>query len=153
MTQIRSFVKGEEKACRKVILSGIKITEKLYGKQMASAQKNANTPEKILEKAKKGELKVAKTNGQIIGTGFLAPNGEISNIYLLPKYRGKNTGTRIIKALEKHAKNNGIKTVKVYSNTKAENFYLKQGYAPTGKTKTYKSKNASAKCTELKKKL
>jgi GNAT superfamily N-acetyltransferase len=62
------------------------------------------------------------------------------HINILPEFRGKNRGSKLLKTLEKHFKENGVKTIHADSfGTRLnpnQNFWLKNGFTIFSKVKT-----------------
>ncbi|MFA6329572.1 MAG: GNAT family N-acetyltransferase [Candidatus Micrarchaeia archaeon] len=153
MVRIRLFRPGDEKGCRRVILTGIKVSEKAFGKKIAAMQARANTVAKIREKARAGGFAVAVAGTAIVGTGRLQDSGEISIVYLLPRFRLRGIGSQLLGYLERVARRRGLKTVFVYSNPVAEKFYLKAGYRLAGKAGVLRCGHAAVRCRRFRKRL
>lgn len=56
----------------------------------------------------------------------------MTRIATLPEYRGQHLGSKIIYALEDHAKAQGLKKVVIHADLTALPFYQKLGYVPYG---------------------
>ncbi|MED4903199.1 GNAT family N-acetyltransferase [Parageobacillus thermoglucosidasius] len=54
--------------------------------------------------------------------------GKIERICILPQYRGRGAGKQLMEMIEKFAKEQGIRKVKLNAQTHAEPFYQKLGY-------------------------
>ncbi|BDG33142.1 GNAT family N-acetyltransferase [Parageobacillus thermoglucosidasius] len=54
--------------------------------------------------------------------------GKIERICILPQYRGRGAGKQLMETIEKFAKEQGIRKVKLNAQTHAEPFYQKLGY-------------------------
>ncbi len=72
---------------------------------------------------------VAERGGRIEGFGQLdEQEGEVEAIYVSPAASGKGTGAAILRHLEDHARQCGLKELKVRSTLNAESFYARHGY-------------------------
>lgn len=69
-----------------------------------------------------------------VATGrFVRESGQtarLTRIATLAKYRGKHYGRQVIKALENHARQEGITTLYIHSELTAKTFYEELGYKP-----------------------
>lgn len=86
---------------------------------------------------------IAESNGEIIGYAgvwMILDEGHITNVAVLPKYRGRKTGTAIVKQLLKITEARGIirHTLEVRkSNQSAIALYEKLGFQTAGVRKGY----------------
>lgn len=91
---------------------------------------------------------VAKNNGKCVGyIGFwnVSGEGDITNIAVLPQYRRKKIGTKLISAAIAKAKELSLElmTLEVRkSNLAAQNLYMKYGFETIGERKRYYSDNS-----------
>jgi GNAT superfamily N-acetyltransferase len=90
---------------------------------------------------KNGILLIAEENKEIVGylCAYTSPYSfrsinpitELENMFVLEEYRNQKIGSQLIERLIKEAKLVGSKRLKVgvlFKNSKAINFYLKQGF-------------------------
>ncbi len=76
---------------------------------------------------------LATRDGQPIGTGrLLLPEGKVTRMAVLPAYRGRGIGTRILKLLLEIARHRGLAEVFLHSQQQAIPFYLFQGFTKEG---------------------
>lgn len=86
---------------------------------------------------------VARHNGKIIGYGgmwIILDEAHVTNIGVLPEYRGKGVGETLMRSLMALAKSNGANkmTLEVRkSNYIAQNLYSKLGFEPVGIRRGY----------------
>lgn len=72
---------------------------------------------------------VAEKSGGIVGFGVVAPpEREIRACYVAPAVVRQGVGTRLLEALERRAKQQGVETLKLESSLTARGFYLANGY-------------------------
>lgn len=74
-----------------------------------------------------GIFYVASIGNRIAGFSCLLGN-EIRAVYIHPLFLGKGLAKKLLTAVEKHARKNGIKTLKLDSTITALEFYKKHGY-------------------------
>lgn len=77
-------------------------------------------------------------DGHATGCGALRPLGdgtaEIKRMYVIPRARGTGVATRILRALEDHARRREISTLVLATGTRqpdAIRFYKREGYQPS----------------------
>jgi len=81
--------------------------------------------------------------GKIIGYAgmwLIVDEAHVTNVAILPTYRGKRLGERLMSALLEHAKNRGAvrMTLEVRaSNTVAQGLYSKFGFTSQGRRRNY----------------
>ena len=86
---------------------------------------------------------LARDRERAIGTGRLvmpeaAPRGSagrwgrIGRMAVLPEYRGKGVGRRILAALEEEARRRGVEGILLHAEVAARGFYEQAGYEPAG---------------------
>ena len=84
-----------------------------------------------------------KEDGRIIayaGVWFILDEGHIANIAVMPEYRGKGNGRRIVEALIRLAADSGMSFLTLEcrrSNTVAQNLYHSLGFKDVGFRKRY----------------
>ncbi len=79
---------------------------------------------------------VITTAAEIIGVGLLTAEGEIALCYVLPEFRFKGNGKALLNAMEAHAMQSALTELRLSSTGTAKAFYLRNGFAPVGKSKT-----------------
>jgi len=78
---------------------------------------------------------VAVAHGQVVATGRVVPQadrGRIGRVAVLPAYRGRGLGARIMDALERAAVAAGLPRVELHAQRHVEGFYAHRGYVPDG---------------------
>jgi ribosomal-protein-alanine N-acetyltransferase len=81
--------------------------------------------------------------GKIIGYAgmwLIVDEAHVTNVAILPAYRGKRLGEKLMSALLEHAKNRGAvrMTLEVRaSNTVAQGLYSKFGFTSQGRRRNY----------------
>ncbi len=88
--------------------------------------------ENLIKSARKKDILVAVENKKIIGTISLDDN-RISAMFVMPNYQGRGIGRKLIKRLERHAKQKELALLRVRSSLTAFEFYKKMGYTKTRK--------------------
>lgn len=71
-------------------------------------------------------------DGVPIGTGRLAPHGQIGRIAVLPDWRGNGVGAALLRTLLDQARARGLREVHLHAQTDATDFYVKHGFAASG---------------------
>lgn len=71
-------------------------------------------------------------DGVPIGTGRLAPHGQIGRIAVLPDWRGNGVGAALLRTLLDQARARGLPEVHLHAQTDATDFYVKHGFAASG---------------------
>lgn len=90
---------------------------------------------------------VVENNKGIIGycgVWVIIDEGHITNIALLPEYRGNGIGTLLLKQVMKHTRSLGAKTLTLevrVSNKVAQHLYRKLGFVDGGLRKNYYEDN------------
>ncbi len=72
--------------------------------------------------------------GEPIGTGRLLPDSTVSRMAVLPPWRSKGVGTRVLASLVHVARNRGDRMIFLHAQTSAKTFYQKQGFTCIGET-------------------
>lgn len=67
-------------------------------------------------------------HGTAVGTGRLLPDGHIGRMAVLPAHRGTGVGTALLRALMQEARDRGMRTVELHSQTHAAPFYQRLGF-------------------------
>jgi len=74
-------------------------------------------------------LLVAEMEGTVVGWGALHPaQGELRAIYVHPSHARRGMGALLLRQLEGHASNMGLKKLQLNASMNAEPFYKSQGY-------------------------
>lgn len=87
---------------------------------------------------------IVTENGGMIGTSSFCPSrfedmegwGEVVSIYLLPDFMGKGYGKRLFEEVLRELEEMGFRDIFLWvleENTKAREFYERQGFVPNGK--------------------
>ncbi|WP_338752888.1 ribosomal protein S18-alanine N-acetyltransferase [Bacillus sp. FJAT-52991] len=90
---------------------------------------------------------VAESEGQLVGycgMWLVLDESQITNIAILPSYRGHGFGEKLLVHVMKAAKEKGAAVMTLearVSNTTAQNLYKKLGFQPGGIRKNYYSDN------------
>lgn len=71
-------------------------------------------------------------DGTPIGTGRLAPNGQIGRMAVLGAWRGRGIGTMLLQTLLELARTRKFESVTAHAQRKAAPFYLRHGFHPEG---------------------
>ena len=80
---------------------------------------------------------VAELNGAIVGVAGLLAHGVVALCYLAPEARFRGLGARMLAALEAEARRRGMAELTLTSTRTGLAFYLRQGYADEGPTRTH----------------
>ncbi len=70
--------------------------------------------------------------GRPVGTARLLPDGRIGRMAVLPAWRGRGVGRRLLAALEAAAARAGIRRAVLHAQVSARGFYEAAGYAARG---------------------
>jgi predicted GNAT family N-acyltransferase len=70
--------------------------------------------------------------GGVVGTGRLLPDGHIGRMAVLPEWRGRGIGGRILAALIARARERGMRRVVLNAQTHAAPFYARHGFVAFG---------------------
>ena len=71
-------------------------------------------------------------SGRPVGTGRLLPDGRIGRMAVVPEWRGRGIGRRILGLLEAEARRRGLRRVTLHAQTHARGFYEAAGYRVEG---------------------
>jgi len=71
-------------------------------------------------------------DGRVVGTGRLLPDGHIGRMAVLPGWRKRGVGARILNALMERARERGIKRIVLNAQTHAAPFYVRHGFVAFG---------------------
>ncbi|MXN91210.1 GNAT family N-acetyltransferase [Flavobacterium sp. Sd200] len=72
---------------------------------------------------------VAQYNNIIIGFGDLHSNGYFDHLFTHKDYQGIGVASKIVEAIEAHAKQEGIEVLKVHVSITARTFFISKGYS------------------------
>lgn len=75
---------------------------------------------------------VSDADGNVIGTGRLAPDGKIGRMAVLREHRGKGAGDAILVQLLASARTSGLKRCYLHAQVHALGFYAKHGFEAHG---------------------
>ena len=76
----------------------------------------------------------SNTQGEVLGTGRLLPDGHIGRMAVAANARGLGVGGQILQALMQAAQQRGDKRVVLNAQIQAQNFYAKYGFTQFGET-------------------
>ena len=72
------------------------------------------------------------SQGEVIGTGRLLPDGHIGRLAVRADWRGKNVGRALMERLIAEAMKRGLRPLLLHAQMQALGFYEKLGFAATG---------------------
>ena len=75
---------------------------------------------------------LAFSEGQVVGTGRLLPDGHIGRMAVLKDWRGRGAGRALLRALVDAARRRGDPEVALNSQVQALGFYRAEGFEPVG---------------------
>jgi putative acetyltransferase len=104
------------------------INAKDHPENIIRAWSGGNTASAYRKMLKERIQYVAIENQRIIGFTDFLPQGELTSLYVHPKYIGKGVGKKLLTFIENIAKKMGIKILRCQSSKNAKDFYLKHGY-------------------------
>jgi GNAT superfamily N-acetyltransferase len=149
------IIKSKKQDAKEISLLRIntnkKILSKYYSKKVIKYILNKNTPEYIIKKMKEGSMFCAWNDGKLVGTITLQGD-KICGVYVKSNIIGKGIGTKMMDFIERLAKRNGIKTVRLYPSKFAMDFYKHRGYKIT-KRSIWSTKSFSIVSYMMKKRL
>jgi len=82
-----------------------------------------------------GEFFVALDDGELVGVGGLelyGADGLLRSVVVEESSRGQGYGAELCRALERHARDNGVRTLYLLT-TSAADFFRQQGYDPVSR--------------------
>ena len=85
------------------------------------------SPDGVAEMARKREMYVYEHSGRIAGTISLGDN-TIYGFFVAPDMQRRGIGTKLLKWVERRAREKGRRTLRVGASITAINFYRKHGY-------------------------
>ena len=132
---IRRFEARDAATVRNIIHRGLReVNGKDYPAAVIEEYCRAFTLERILKQAETAHTYVAVSEGEVCGTGTIAPfwgsetESILLTIYVLPEKIGHGIGSAIVRALEADAYFLRAERVEVPSSITAVAFYRKMGY-------------------------
>ena len=132
---IRRFEARDAATVRNIIHRGLReVNGKDYPAAVIEEYCRAFTLEKILKQAETAHTYVALSEGEVCGTGTIAPywgsetESILLTIYVLPEKIGRGIGSAIVRALEADAYFLRAERVEIPSSITAVAFYRKMGY-------------------------
>lgn len=81
------------------------------------------------DQLKQGITIVAEQQDEVVGFGQLHPLNHIALLYVDSHHANKRIGSALIKRLERHAEDSGMKAISVEASKIARPFFEKQGYS------------------------
>lgn len=75
---------------------------------------------------------VCESDGHVIGTGRLLPDGHIGRLAVARDWRGQGVGGRMLEALLAEAARRGLDEAVLHAQVQAEAFYLRHAFMPDG---------------------
>jgi ribosomal protein S18 acetylase RimI-like enzyme len=99
----------------------------VYSDEAITHWEDEHNDREILKDAAEGIILIAELNGAMIATGTLMDD-RIKRVYVDPALQGKGIGKMIMAELEKRAKDNGLKEIRLYASVPAKKFYDAIGY-------------------------
>jgi GNAT superfamily N-acetyltransferase len=81
---------------------------------------------------------VAEAGCDIVGVAMMRNSGEITLCYLLPEVRFTGVGRALLAALESKGRELGLREVRLESTKTARQFYLRNGFTPSGASSSCK---------------
>ncbi|MBN2735748.1 MAG: GNAT family N-acetyltransferase [Spirochaetales bacterium] len=127
MFQLRPFQQSDTESCRKLILSCVRYMSGM------EAQAYPQIEEKERQFPLDRELAlcyavVATKDEEIVALGALDKN-IVKRLCVSPRHHRVGLGRQVMEDLENHARNEGIKRLRLDSPTNAVRFFLKIGYS------------------------
>ncbi|MEM1319401.1 MAG: GNAT family N-acetyltransferase [Bacteroidota bacterium] len=128
---IRRATEGDARRISYLIYKSIDhISDKNYSEEQIAAWKKINTPTAIKKSLQRKVIFCAYDYNKLVGTIGLK-DGEAVGLYISYWKTRQGIGGLLLRHLEKYAKDNHMKTLKVTSIPSAEDFYLRKGYQIT----------------------
>ena len=137
--QIRRMIPEDAEALSKMIRRTIAISNsKDYSKDHIEKLLAAQSPEMLLERAQQGHTYVFLLDGEIAGSGTVAPYWDnenesiLLNIFVMPECQGRGIGKFILASLEHDEYGRRAERIEVPSNITGLEFFLARGYGFKG---------------------
>lgn len=100
---------------------------------------NPDVIELPLAQLTEGHVRVAERNGRIAGFAALLPRdgfGELDGLFVEPELWGLGIGRALVADVLAIARAQGAAAIEVTANPRAEGFYVRLGFAVTGRAET-----------------
>ncbi|AOS97990.1 putative N-acetyltransferase YjcF [Microbulbifer aggregans] len=75
---------------------------------------------------------LVRLEGEPVATGRLTSKGKIGRMAVLPAFRGRGLGLRLLEAICNYARSRGLHHVFLHAQCHAQDFYAKSGFQPVG---------------------
>ena len=126
--KLRQFEHSDLEAMLKLIWDTIDVCYRpVYSAEAITHWEDEHNETEILKDAAEGIILIAELDGRMIATGTLLAE-QIKRVYVVPALQGKGLGKMIMTELEKRAKDNGLKEIRLYASVPAKKFYDTIGY-------------------------
>jgi len=126
--EIRKFTPEDAEEVSNVIRRALAlINSKDYQEDQIKSMIEKFSPQAVLERSQKRSMFVTIIDFKIVATGSLQ-NDTIYSLFVDPDYNGIGIGTKLMEYLEKLARSNHVKVLKVPSSITAIGFYSQLGY-------------------------
>jgi putative acetyltransferase len=125
---LRQFDRTDLAVLLKLVWDTIDVCYRpVYSDEAITHWEDEHNEAEILKDAAEGVILIAELDGKMVGTGTQV-GGQIKRVYVEVAIQGKGLGKMIMLELEKRAKDNGVKEVRLYSSVPAKKFYDAIGY-------------------------
>jgi putative acetyltransferase len=113
-----------------------------YPLEVGNAWSTPVTPERVDQYLKHGlpneTTVVAEVGGKIAGFGVIVGvNNELRAVYVAASFSGRGVGSAVLRELERIAKEQGCRELRMDSSLTAAPFYTHHGYEETGRWTAY----------------
>ena len=132
---IRRFQNSDADEVSKLIIKTLRTSNiKDYSAEYIENDVRVFTPEGVLKKSRRPHFYVVCDNESIVGCGGIGPywgkedESSLYTIFVLPEYKGRGIGRKIIEILEKDEFFLRAKRVEIPASITACQFYKKMGY-------------------------
>lgn len=128
--RIRTY---QSKDCQEIIKLFYETVHSINSKDYTEKQLKVWAPKDIdLDLWDKSFMKnytiVSTINDTIVGFGDLSISGYLDRIFVHKDYQNKGIAKKIVKELERHAKDIGLNIITTEASITAKTFFQKQGY-------------------------
>lgn len=117
--------------------------QRAFGSHLAAAANRERIGETIAHQIAEGNLRVARTEGEIVGFVMFTveyrlyaidtTRGMVHNVYVVPDWRGEGIGSALMDAAEEALVEKGAEAIALEvlaENEDARTFYADRGYGP-----------------------